>query len=863
VAQGTGTQAETTTITGEFVNIIIHDRSSGYTVALFLPERGDTIKVVGELEFVPMLLTVGVEGEWTTHDKYGRQFRLKRIRWGSHLDAVTGLLSSGFIKGIKEYKAVRMVQRLGDDVINVLERASRGDQDAIDALISVRGIGSIVAKGIVESWIKQRGWALSALLCTRAGLTLKHARRVYKKYGSDAGRIITEEPYRLTNVPGIGWEEADRIAKLAWPGKTPIDHNSPIRFAAGVREILERGLLDGHSCLPFDAAIQRAIVLCTPSLNNRVNSFWAAICENDLRHESLAVVRQDDERWLYHTYALHAEREVGTWLHENCQEDANGAAVWPYVLANLDLMSYPLKLSDDQCEAIKMALENRVSIITGGPGTGKTTILRTLCRIFNQEGQTITLCAPTGKAARRMKAAIGIGAGTIHRTLLLGIRREDLPAESFQTDIVIIDEMSMCDTFLMYKIVLAMKEDTKLIMVGDADQLPPVGPGEPFYQAILAGVPSTELTVIHRQERDSGIVLAAHSVREGLFPEIEGDFDDFYLTTVSINPNIKERTMKAIQRIRNTYNIGFDELQVLTPVNDHAWGQYGLNLEIQKRYNPNKFILPGLHFKVGDRVVQSKNNYKLGMNGVMNGEVGVITWIASPYDERAAHARIHEDIENGLREEFDPESTGPNVLTVRFESRESVTYDRDSVRQLKLAYALTVHKSQGSEYDYGVLVVPMTRTSFQTRQLIYTGLTRFKKLVVVITAGAAMLRYIQNEQRIRRYTLLGAFKNVEVINGYEYEPQDLGLYDIPTSENTGHAVLYIETRAVGLLLLHEARMRASDTPRVPVAEVQEGAQRSEEPSPPAWGGEWDVPPDGPPPGWEDEGAGDYVPDSWG
>jgi len=727
------------------------------------------IKVVGVGDFLPIRMIVTMEGEWKNHPKYGRQFDCKRIIYGSHLESIAGLLSSGFLWGIREAKAVELVETLGEDIIGIMDSAAReyeADDDdsttegqaAVVKMLSVKGIGKYVLRELLSSWREERDWALAALTCTRCGLTLKQAKKIFAHFPNSVIEIIYDSPYQLTVIPGITWDIADGISKEKWEGKKPIDHNSPMRFAAGVREILRVQQLNGQACVPIVEAIDESIRLCKPTLNRSPYGFWNEVVGADLDAQGLCPVQTYGDWYLYRPYLMNVEQKAATILHSlMLGRSVQSHEAWVHIENELDRYSssyLPVGqlMSDDQRAAIRMCLENPVSVITGGPGTGKTTTLGTLCRIFRQLGKTYTLCAPTGKAARRMTEAIRSPAGTIHRTIQLGIKEEDLPRATFGTEYVIIDEMSMCDAGLFYKTLKAVPQGTNLILVGDVDQLPPVGAGEPFYQCIEdIGLPTTRLEVIHRQGKDSGIIHAAEAIRKGKMPSADG-YSDFYVGTCSNNKDLAKQAISLITKIAEKYGCSAIDVQVLTPLNGHPWGQAELNKKLQTLVNPGPYPLKGSWFKVGDRVIQMRNNYDLGNDGIMNGQVGTIRSMATNDD-----LQFKDD---------------PVIATVQFDD-EFVHYGLQSIADLALAYALTVHKVQGSEYDKVILLVPTTRPSFQTRQLIYTGLTRAKQYILVLTSHDAMWQYISNEERIRRNTLLGGWFHGQVRRGMDLEVRDI------------------------------------------------------------------------------------------
>jgi len=761
------------TIRAQILDVYVHKALSGWYLANAETEAYQKITVVGIGDFIPLRMVVTMEGTWETHRKHGRQFKCKRIAYGSHLESIAGLLSSGFLWGIRGAKAAEMVKTLGEDIVQVLDDAARHAAAELDEqtsegrhaharMLAIKGIGPYVLRELLASWREERDWALAALTCTRCGLSLKQAKRVFKLFVKETVNVIYDRPYQLTVIPGITWEVADAIAKEKWEGKKPIDHNAPIRFAAAVREILRLQRLNGQACVYYKEVLDEAIRLSKPTLNRTPFAFWAEIDMNlDLIDEAISVVEDEQGMYLYSPYMARVEEGAAGILKKLVAGQHRVSSRWPGIWKEIDHYAYAYlptdaRMSDDQKKALRLYMDEPVSIITGGPGTGKSTILGTLCRILRQMGVTYTLCTPTGKAARRMTETIRSPASTIHRTLRLGIGEDDMPQDRFDTDYVIIDEMSMCDAALFYKVLTAVPAGTKLVLVGDADQLPPVGPGEPFYQCIEGvGLPTARLTVIHRQDAGSGIIHAAASIREGNMPSPDG-YHDIWIGVCGNNADMARQTTSLMPKVAEKYGCPMSDIQVLTPLNGHAWGQMELNRKLQDLINPGPFPLNGCWFKPGDRVIQLKNNYQLGEHGIMNGQIGTVDWIASDED-----LQFKDD---------------PTVAIVIYDN-EYVHYNELEMSDLGLAYALTIHKVQGSEYDRVIMLVPTTRPSFQTRQLVYTGLTRAKQYILILTSQDAIWQYISNSERIRRNTLLGGW-----FAGTTHEAEEMDLYHLLESE---------------------------------------------------------------------------------
>jgi exodeoxyribonuclease V alpha subunit len=537
----------------------------------------------------------------------------------------------------------------------------------------------------------------------------------------------------LTVINGVTWQRADEIAQLEWPGKSRIVHDDARRYGAAVREVLRQAYSEGHMALAETDALARAKQLARP----RMDGFEGKV---RARYQEDYLLLQGD--WLYLEPYFEIEQDTAAGIARILESPGAAVGDWETIRRGLDEYS-DFALSPDQVEAVRLALAHRLVVITGAPGVGKTTVLRTICNIMQAHGLSLTLCAPTGKAARRMTEATGLPAATIHRTL--GVFGDEEARYSFMTDVVTIDETSMVDAALMRRIVKACNDRKRLIFVGDVDQLPPVGAGEPFFQLISSGVvPVARLTVIHRQGKHSGIIVAAHGFNRGLVPDLSG-YDDIEIEYVAGNAQLPARLLQRVGQL-TARGLSIRDVQVLTPLNNHEWGQHALNLRLQERYNPGPFPLKGCPFKPGDKVIHTRNVYDLRGQTVLNGMTGVVQWVASDEEERYVDARRKEEGDDEL----------PLVLDVQFDGEPEVTsYTREDLGYLKLAYATTTHKSQVSQFRHVVMAVPTTRHDFMLRQLAYTGLTRAEKFCAIVSAQSALQTYVQNEERVRRVTFLG------------------------------------------------------------------------------------------------------------
>jgi exodeoxyribonuclease V alpha subunit len=731
-------------LTGEIMDVHYRDADSGFFVASLLRGK-EIVPVVGTAIFLAAGARVTISGAWTDHPRYGRQFKASSVALIDQGSAMQVLLGSGFLKGVKTAMAERIAHTFGAQTFARLDEAL----DHPDKLQKVKGIGPKNCLWIVESWRVQRHWAHAALVSVRAGLTMRQAREAYRRFGEQLAKVVADNPYLLTVVSGVTWQRADEIAALAWPGKAKIDHDDARRYGAAVREVLREAYSQGHMALAETDALARAKQLARPTHDGFEGKARA-------RYDQDYLLLQGD--WLYLEPYFEIEEETAAGIAQMLQNPGTPVGDWDVIGNNLDQYA-DFALSPDQVEAVRLALAHRLVVITGGPGCGKTTIVRVIFNIMQAQGLSLTLCAPTGKAARRMTEATGLPSATIHR--ILGIFDDEEARYSFQTDAVTIDESSMITAALMRRIVKACGERTRLIFVGDVDQLPPVGAGEPFFQLIHSGVvPVARLTVIHRQGKGSGIIVAAHGFNRGLVPDLSS-YDDIEIEYASSNAALPTHLLRWVSDLI-ACGLSIRDIQVLTPLNNHPWGQHALNLRLQERYNPGPFPLKGCPFKPGDKVIHTRNVYDLRGQTVLNGMVGMVEWVASDEEERRMDIRRREEGDDEL----------PLVLDVQFDGELDVTsYTREDLGYLKLAYAISVHRGQGSEFGYVVLALPTTRPDFMLRQLAYTGLTRAKTYCVLISAQSALQAYVQNEERVRRVTFLG-----DMLRNLQVEPvETLGL----------------------------------------------------------------------------------------
>ncbi len=749
---------------GTLERVTFYSEESGYTVGRLRtapaassgPGRGGDpplITFVGHFPALRVGEDLRLEGEWVEHPEYGRQFRVThhQVILPQTAEGIERYLASGFIKGIGPATAKRLVKHFGQDVIRVLEEEpSRLDE--------VEGIGALRARKIAAAFADQKGIKDVMLFLQSVGVTPALAVRIYRHYGDGAVSALRENPYRLADeVFGIGFKTADRIALQM--GITP---TSPDRIRAGLRFALAQYAQDGHVFGPR-ARLARGVaewLEIDPDLVSAEIDTLAAL--GTIKTEPL----DNEDQAVYLAAFHHAEAAVADKIRRLAlageasgdpgrgasSEGARGAARDAARLraASPDEVAAAaaaagIELSAEQSLAVAEAFGHGVMVITGGPGTGKTTIINCLLRVSRARGLTVILAAPTGRAAKRMAEATGAEAKTIHRTLevifspLGGLEFQRNEENPLDADVVIVDEVSMVDLVLMHHLLKAIEPPTRLVLVGDADQLPAVGPGSVLRDFIDSeALPVVRLTRIFRQASESLIVVNAHRINQGQLPVLNEKERDFFFIEEEVPEKILETvvslcTKRLPERLAQT-TPGFDpftDIQVITPMRRTVIGVENLNAELQKALNPpgwGKAEIGGRSFvlRTGDKVMQIRNNYT---KEVYNGDIGVIRAV---------------DQEDGQVAVAYPADSGPRV----------VVYEREDLDELVLAYATTVHKSQGTEYPVIVMPISTQHYVMLQRHLLYTAITRAKRLVVLVGTKKALAIAVRNDKFERRYTRL-------------------------------------------------------------------------------------------------------------
>ena len=657
-----------------------------------------------------------IKGHWVQHKRYGRQFAAdgwSRIIPES-VDGIERFLGSGAVKGLGPALAHRVVAAFGKDTMKILERDPQ-------RLLEVEGIGPKKLAVITESFYEEKQVNDIAYDLEQHGVAGRYAGRLLQKYGDDVHYVLTEEPYRMiAEIDGIGFKTADQMA-LAYG----MDRQDPQRLSAGLTYVLQTMTQNGHVCIPDAELVRRAAFILQAD----------ALGLHDILKEAIEVGQlcTADFQGTVYVYTPEAYEEEN-YIARRIQDMAamKPLPMKTHVQLFLDRWqdSCHFELADKQREAVEKSLESGMTVITGGPGTGKTTVVQTIIRLAEQEGLRILLCAPTGRAAKRLAETTQRKAKTIHRLLIPDGRQGRIQAFEYNetkllpADLVIVDEVSMLDMEMMYHLLSALKPQCRCILVGDADQLPSVGAGAVLHDIIASGqVPVVRLDTIFRQQEGGRIVTNAHLINSGRLPVVNED-PEFRFVEI-------EDEAQGAEKISALYNSELLEtgdkfaVQVLSPMYKNPCGVDNLNQLIQGRFNPpaeEKGELKGKNviFRVGDKVMQKHNDYE---KGVFNGDIGEIFAIQK------------------------------DMVYVRYPEQD-VKYEGQEVDEITLAYAITVHKSQGSEYHTVIMVLVNSHAIMLQRNLFYTAVTRAKRKVILVGSKRAVQTAVQNQRTSRRFTLL-------------------------------------------------------------------------------------------------------------
>lgn len=732
--------------------ITYQNPENGYTILKCrVKDYADLVPVIGNLLDVNVGSVLLVEGNWKVDAKYGRQFVAES--WEETLPAtVYGMekyLGSGLIKGVGPKFAKRIVQRFGIDTFAIIE-------DNVELLIEVDGIGDKRVRMIAESWEKQKEIKNVMLFLQENGVSTSYAAKIYKQYGNDSIPTVKENPYRLADdIWGIGFRTADQIAQ-----KMGFDKNSFVRLRSGIMYTLSELSNEGHVYAEKQQLIKAASELLEAEAENVIMTMDEMLKKEDLIQEK-NIIKTDEngnsQEVIYLPPFFFAEVGTASKLRKLAASPATDR-LWTGLMKaraesgkadlSVDVEAIEKKVGmtydDVQRDAIRQAATAKVMVLTGGPGTGKTTTTHGIISAYKAYGLKILLAAPTGRAAKRMTEATGLEAKTIHRLLECkppeGYKKNE--EDPLEGDVLIVDECSMIDIVLMNSLLKAIPQNMRLILVGDIDQLPSVGAGNVLRDIIDSGTfPVIRLTRIFRQAQTSRIIMNAHKINEGKMPDISNgrNTDFFFMENEDAEAVVPQIVELVKQKLPNYYHVESQQIQVLTPMQRGVVGATNLNLALQEAINPTEHevfmrgrgavMMPkdtlrrsGFAFRADDKVMQIKNNYD---KEVFNGDIGIIESV---------------DAEN-------------RTLKVNFDNR-SIEYDVSELDELVHAYATTIHKSQGSEYPIVVMPILMNHYVMLQRNLIYTGITRAKKVLVIVGTKKALSYAVRNVTVEKRNTLL-------------------------------------------------------------------------------------------------------------
>jgi len=707
-------------LSGSVDRVTFHSEESGFCV-LRVKVKGhrELITVIGSAASITPGEYIDCLGIWHNDKTHGLQFKAHNLKVvpPTTLEEIEKYLGSGMVKGIGPHFAKVLVKAFKEQVFDIIETEP-------ERLKTLPGIGPKRIEKITSAWSEQKAIREIMVFLQSHGVGTGRAVRIYKTYGDDSIAKVTENPYRLAlDIHGIGFKTADVIA-----GRLGIAPDSLIRAQAGVRHVLQEFSGDGHCAAYWDTLVQESSTLFQidkPIIEQAILA--------EIEAENLVQEEQDGKPILFLTPLQRAEQGIASSI----KRLLDGHPPWSGIQADKAIpwveQKTGLELSPSQQQAVRLALTSKVLVITGGPGVGKTTLVNSILLILRAKALNVTLCAPTGRAAKRLSESTGLEAKTIHRLLefdpqSFGFKRnKDNPLE---TELLVIDESSMVDVSLMNRLLSAVPDKAGLLIVGDVDQLPSVGPGSVLADIIDSeAVPTVRLTEIFRQAATSKIITNAHRINKGQQPlNAEGkELSDFYFIPGDTPEEIHAKLIQVVtERIPKRFNLDpIKDIQVLTPMNRGGLGSYSLNSELQAKLNGSaepKITRFGVTFSPGDKVIQTVNNYD---KEVFNGDIG----------------RIREI------------DTEESTLLIEYDGRD-VAYEFSELDEVQLAYATSIHKSQGSEYPAVVIPLAMQHYTLLERNLIYTGVTRGKKLVIIIGQPEALAMAVKNRKVTRRLTRL-------------------------------------------------------------------------------------------------------------
>ncbi|ELC8359844.1 ATP-dependent RecD-like DNA helicase [Clostridium perfringens] len=739
-------------LNGIVESIVFKSSDTGYTVIKFR-ENNIIHTAVGVLPHVKEGQNLKITGSWVNHSQFGKQFKVEECEeiLPTSKDGIEKYLSSGIIQGIGPVTAKKIVNKFGEDTLNILD-------NNIERLKEIEGIGRKKLETIIESYREQRELKNITIFLQTHGLSVNQCLKIYKKYGASSVDTVKNNPYILCDeVSGIGFKTSDKIAR-----SLGIEIDSPFRIQSGIRYVINEFCANGHTFMPKDELIKEASNVLTVSGDIIEENIKNAALDRKIKLE-----RVNDKEGVFTIPNYYCElgitNRILTLAISNFQDISVDV---DHLILQFEKKNN-ITFAESQKDAIISAFQNGIEIITGGPGTGKTTIIKCIIEIFETCGLKVLLGAPTGRAAKRMSESTGKEATTIHRMLDMGVFEKEesvfvtnAEEHSLEADVVIIDEASMIDITLMNALLKSIKVGTRLIIVGDVDQLPSVGAGNVLNDFIESGFTKVvRLKEIFRQGKESMIVVNAHKINKGEMPKLNEKGTDFFFIRNDIQEGILNTIIDLINTRLPKFNSNWDKLksiQVLVPMKKGVLGVTNLNEKIQNVLNPKapykkEKEFRSMIFREGDKVMQIKNNYSLKWtriagkgehegSGVFNGDMGFIENI---------------DLEG-------------KKLSIIFDDERRVIYDFMYLDELDLAYAITIHKSQGSEFPVVIIPAYMGAPLLMNRNLLYTGITRAKEMVVVVGIPKALKYMVDNTRSMERYSSLN-WRIKEVISNEVFE----------------------------------------------------------------------------------------------
>ena len=739
-------------LNGIVESIVFKSSDTGYTVIKFR-ENNIIHTAVGVLPHVKEGQNLKITGSWVNHSQFGKQFKVEECEeiLPTSKDGIEKYLSSGIIQGIGPVTAKKIVNKFGEDTLNILD-------NNIERLKEIEGIGKKKLETIIESYREQRELKNITIFLQTHGLSVNQCLKIYKKYGASSVDTVKNNPYILCDeISGIGFKTSDKIAR-----SLGIEIDSPFRVQSGIRYVINEFCANGHTFMPKDELIKEASNVLTVSGDIIEENIKNAALDRKIKLE-----RVNDKEGVFTIPNYYCElgitNRILTLAISNFQDISVDV---DHLILQFEKKNN-ITFAESQKDAIISAFQNGIEIITGGPGTGKTTIIKCIIEIFETCGLKVLLGAPTGRAAKRMSESTGKEATTIHRMLDMGVFEKEesvfvtnAEEHSLEADVVIIDEASMIDITLMNALLKSIKVGTRLIIVGDVDQLPSVGAGNVLNDFIESGFTKVvRLKEIFRQGKESMIVVNAHKINKGEMPKLNEKGTDFFFIRNDIQEGILNTIIDLINTRLPKFNSNWDKLksiQVLVPMKKGVLGVTNLNERIQNVLNPKapykkEKEFRSMVFREGDKVMQIKNNYSLKWTriagkgeheglGVFNGDMGFIESI---------------DLEG-------------KKLSIIFDDERRVIYDFMYLDELDLAYAITIHKSQGSEFPVVIIPAYMGAPLLMNRNLLYTGITRAKEMVVVVGIPKALKYMVDNTRSMERYSSLN-WRIKEVISNEVFE----------------------------------------------------------------------------------------------